>query len=333
MKQLLLILLVIPTWLFAQTDQRYLEGAIPMKDGKVVFTKEIHAPAYSQEQIYDIMHNWAKENFNTEEKRIVFENREEGNIAIVSKEYIIFSNTAISLDRSLITYRLIIECKDQLCQLEIGGIRFTYDVSYQKDPEIYVAEKWITDDIALNGKKTKLNRIAGKFRKGTIDLVDNLFTSATNALGVQMLSEQPKAAPSVAPVTPVVATPIAQEPTTKTEEPEGFVAFEADKVPNTLLQMLSSSPMTVSADVKTATEKNAIWKGIGNMFGKIITSVAIHPESAAYKAIGENGTYRISFSKENDETPWFIIECKKQGETTEGEQKVMIGEILHIWIK
>ena len=41
MKQLLFALLFIPALLFAQEDQHYLAGAVPVADGKVVFTREI----------------------------------------------------------------------------------------------------------------------------------------------------------------------------------------------------------------------------------------------------------------------------------------------------
>lgn len=43
MKQLLFALLFIPALLFAQEDQHYLAGAVPVADGKVVFTREINA--------------------------------------------------------------------------------------------------------------------------------------------------------------------------------------------------------------------------------------------------------------------------------------------------
>ena len=45
MKQLLFALLFIPALLFAQEDQHYLAGAVPVADGKVVFTREINAPS------------------------------------------------------------------------------------------------------------------------------------------------------------------------------------------------------------------------------------------------------------------------------------------------
>ena len=55
MKQLLFALLFIPALLFAQEDQHYLAGAVPVADGKVVFTREINAPSLSKAQIY---HNY-----------------------------------------------------------------------------------------------------------------------------------------------------------------------------------------------------------------------------------------------------------------------------------
>ena len=48
MKQLLFALLFIPALLFAQEDQHYLAGAVPVADGKVVFTREINDPLFKQ---------------------------------------------------------------------------------------------------------------------------------------------------------------------------------------------------------------------------------------------------------------------------------------------
>ena len=80
-------------------------------------------------------------------------------------------------------------------------------------------------------------------------------------------------------------------------------------------------------------EKQASWKGVGKLMGKSIASVAIQPSSAAYKAIGENGTFRLSFYKQGDEQPWFLIDCRKQGETSDGSPKVILGEIIQVKVK
>ena len=61
-------------------------------------------------------------------------------------------------------------------------------------------------------------------------------------------------------------------------------------------------------------------------------------ERSAYqlrRAIGNNDVYRLSFSKPGTsaDAPWIIIECRKQGETSEGQQTMLIGEITNVWIK
>ena len=59
MKQLLLLTLFIPTLLWAQEDSKYLAGAVPVENGKVVFAKEINAPSFSKDEVYDKMLDWA----------------------------------------------------------------------------------------------------------------------------------------------------------------------------------------------------------------------------------------------------------------------------------
>ena len=67
------------------------------------------------------------------------------------------------------------------------------------------------------------------------------------------------------------------------------MAFAADKVPSTLLQMLPESDMQVASAGKPDTkETSAQWKGTGNMFGKSIASIAISKDSPVYKEIGNN---------------------------------------------
>lgn len=213
MKQLVWLLLFIPVLLAAQTDERYLAGAVPVKDGKVVFSKEFKIPDYSKARIYDIMSEWANANFNG---RVVYANPERGEIAaVVNKEYMEFSRTALSLDHTKVTYRLTIECSDGRCEVELGGIRYEYDVSYQREPEKYLAEEWITDKYALNKSQTKLNRISGKFRKGTINLADAYFEKIGNAFGNQLLSQrtaQANAGDAPAASTVPAATIVPAEP-------------------------------------------------------------------------------------------------------------------------
>ena len=51
-KYILLILLCLPMALYAQVDSKYLEGAVPVVDGKVTFTTSIKAKGMTKVQIY-----------------------------------------------------------------------------------------------------------------------------------------------------------------------------------------------------------------------------------------------------------------------------------------
>ena len=47
------LLFCLPIFIHAQTDTKYLEGAITLKDGKVTFSTEMIVPAMTKEQIYE----------------------------------------------------------------------------------------------------------------------------------------------------------------------------------------------------------------------------------------------------------------------------------------
>lgn len=333
MKRLLLSLLMIPSFLWGQDDSRYLANAVPVENGKVTFSKEIKAPTLSENQIYETILSWAKNYFTFEDSRIVYAEQKEGDIAVVAENYLIFQNTALSLDRAMMKYRVMINCKDHLCTIKINNIRYDYSVSYQREPEKYTAEEWITDKYALNKNYTKLNRGNGKFREKTIDLVDAIFKEAEAALGIQVSQS------SVASTTPssqpaVRTTPAMSLPAT-TASKAGYSSFTGNNIPGTLLQLLPESKLRIVAKSNNEEfETTGTWKGIGNMFGKSIASATISNGSNVYKSLSDNEPYSISFFKsETEKEPWFIIECSKQGETTDGSEVTLMGEIINVWIK
>lgn len=196
MKQLLLLTLFIPTLLWAQDDSKYLAGAVPVENGKVVFAKEINAPSFSKDEVYDRMLDWADGFFSEDGNRVVYSDKAKGDIAAVGQTDLVFQSTALSLDKTEMNYRVTMECENGKCILKVAGIRYEYNVSYQREPEKYTAEEWITDKYCLNKDKTKLNRGNGKFRRKTVDFIDEMFASASAALGAQ-------AAANVVPATPV----------------------------------------------------------------------------------------------------------------------------------
>ena len=80
MKQLLLLTLFIPTLLWAQEDSKYLAGAVPVENGKVVFAKEINAPSFSKDEVYDKMLDWADGFFSEDGNRVVYSDKAKGDI-------------------------------------------------------------------------------------------------------------------------------------------------------------------------------------------------------------------------------------------------------------
>lgn len=336
MKQLLLLwMLLIPSILIAQEeDERYEAGAVPVEEGKVVFTKEVTDASLSQSQLYDKLLAWAESRFNNEYNRVAYADKDKNEFAVVGVEKLIFASTALSLDTSEMSYHLIIQTTGNKAKIQITNINYKYDVSYERNSQRLAAEDVITDKYALT-KKNKLNRINGKFRKATLDYVDKIF----NELDIVFAGAQKT--PIISAVTPAPAvTPtvgqLAETPVNITVQPapakEGYMAFETAKVPQAILMLLPDSPMRITAGEASApVEKNAIWKGISAMFGKDVATISMNESSPVYKQIKDKFT--VSFVKEDDPSPWMIIECNKQGETSEGTDKTILGEIVQIWIK
>ena len=228
MKQLLLLTLFIPTLLWAQEDSKYLAGAVPVENGKVVFAKEINAPSFSKDEVYDKMLDWADGFFSEDGNRVVYSDKAKGDIAAVGQTNLVFQSTALSLDRTEMNYRVTMECENQKCIVKVAGIRYEYNVSYQREPEKYTAEEWITDKYCLNKDQTKLNRGNGKFRRKTVDFIDEMFASASAALGTQATANVVPATP----VTPARTVTPAQttQPATPVPAKEGYVAVRG-KIP------------------------------------------------------------------------------------------------------
>lgn len=224
-----LFCLCLPAMLHAQNkdDSKYLAGAVPEVDGKVVFTKEFSIPGMSQDEIYNRIYNWMearlKQNENT--SRIVFSDKEKGQIVGTGDEWIVFSSSALSLDRTKILYQLTVTCQPEKCTLEVEKMRF----NYREGKEKYTAEEWIADKYALNKAQTKLVRGLAKWRRKTVDFVDALAAGATEALSAattQTPTEEKKEEKTVEKSTvnsgPIVITPKKQVTTVPTQsQPAG----------------------------------------------------------------------------------------------------------------
>ena len=372
-----LFCLCLPAVLHAQDkdDSKYLAGAVPEVDGKVVFTKEFSIPGMSQDEIYERLLNWmdARLEKNENTSRVVFSDKEKGQIVGVGDEWIVFSSTALSLDRTQILYQLTITCQPEKSVLEVEKIRF----NYREGKEKYNAEEWIVDKYALNKTKTKLVRGLAKWRRKTVDFVDDLCLGAAEALSattvkapVEEKKEEKKEVKAVVNSGPTVITQKKQvtvEPAKAAEkESEGIVnnaqVIEVPQVkkPAALVVPAQKNQQeeyrTVAPDqlpsevIQTGAGKLVIVIGqepfnmtmmtanaggsLGKVNGKPVVFSILSPDQP-YEQMEKEESYTIRFYPTGQTEPTVILECKKlpSPATMEGMPRTYVGEILKAMVK
>jgi hypothetical protein len=368
------ICIVIPVTLYAQKDDsKYLAGAVPEVDGKVVFSKEFSIPGMSEGEIYNRMQSWMEKRLaqnNNKESRIVYTKQEDGTIVGVGKEWIVFSSSALSLDRTEISYQISASCKPEKCTLEIEKIRF----SYREGKEKYTAEEWITDKYALNKTKTKLVRGLAKWRRNTVNFVDNLCLSAAEALSMNEAKEvaaaketvEKKEQKSIATsgtmvITPQkevsVSSPIAvasgeNKIQVRDVAPKGelknlpTVAAATDGLPG--YKQLNPKELSAEA-INVSSGKLVIVIGegfnismmtanaggsLGKVSGKQVIYTFLAPDQP-YEQMEKATSYTVRFYPNNQTEPSVILECKKMPSQAplEGQPRIYAGEIVKAWTK
>ena len=315
-KFIALFLICLPLMAVAQTDNKYLEGAVPVNNDKVEFSTELQVPAMTKQQIYDTMLDWANNKYQPKDKfnaRVLYTNPQDGSIAVGGEEYMVFSSSALSLDRTRIYYLLSIVCDNGKCQIDMNRIRYWYNEA-RDGGEKYTAEEWITDEMALNKAKTKLAPVCGKFRKKTIDLKDELFAEMRSAFGIKMIEFGLQAAPDKpaeqvavvqpsvqpAPVVPVTVAPVQQPAVQETK-----AVTEEDKIAQAVR-------MTISVNGEELEIDKDCWGGRSQLFGKDVTYCIIDTQKTMSNILmSQSDNYRISFYPNGSNQPSVVIESKK----------------------
>lgn len=165
-----------------KADAKYLDGAVTINsEGKVEFTLDTDANGKSADEIYNIVYQYMSEltqGENNIKSRMALVNKDQHIIANTMDEWLVFSNSFISLDRTEFKYNLVASIKDNHLTLTLERLYYIYEEDRStgfKAP----AEEVITDKYALNKKKTNLAKIFGKFRRLTIDRKDQIFNDLT----------------------------------------------------------------------------------------------------------------------------------------------------------
>lgn len=345
-------------------DARYLAGAVPEVDGKVVFSKEFQISGMSQSQIYDTVMKWMeerlKENKNID-SRIVFTDKEKGTIAGVGEEWMVFKSSALSLDRTLINYQITVTCKPESCLVELEKIRFTY-----RDTEKYKAEEWITDKYALNKTKTKLVRGLAKWRRKTVDFADDIFMDVAVAFGApdtrpkveRKKKEEEQNRPSVVSgAGPVIigkggkvttnaadqtvvpaATLTPATPVANASSDAKYVDIDLKQIPSEIYALMGSGKLVISIgkDEFNMTNMTANAGGaLGYLSGKAVAYCTLSPDQP-FETIEKADKYVLKLYAPNQTTPSAVIECKKlPSQTTPqaGQPRTYVGEIVKLSMK
>ncbi len=169
-----------------ESDAKYLSGAVPMVDGKVVFTLDQDVPGKNAKQIYEAAHAVIEALLEGEEQmkesRIVLDDTGR-QVAARIKEWMTFRKTALNLDRTIFNYSLVATATEGHLNVVLYRISYQYEMDRDDAEGMNVtAEEWISDENALTKNKKKLSKYAAKFRRKTVDRKDEIFKAFVTAL-------------------------------------------------------------------------------------------------------------------------------------------------------
>ena len=161
-------------------DAKYLAGTVTETDGKVEWTMDVGVPGKSAEQIYNIMLKCLTDLTKTENQLdgscVALVNKKEHVVVASVKEWLVFKDNFLSLDRAKFFYNIMAYCSDGHLKLKMNRLTYKYEEDRRGNRDSrYTAEEWISDRYALNRKKTKLLPGSAKFRRKTVDRKDYIF--------------------------------------------------------------------------------------------------------------------------------------------------------------
>lgn len=358
-----ILLVCLPTVMKAdgnekEDETRYLAGAVPEVDGKVIFSKEYQIPGLTKDQIYERVLNWMTkrlaENKNAE-SRVVYTDEASGTIAGIGEQWLVFKSSALSLDRTLLNFQITATCKQGGCTIEIEKIRYTY-----REKEKYKAEEWITDKYALNKDKTKLVRGLAKWRKKTVDFADETFNDVAEALGApvaKLKKETTEVKKTVATTTgPVIIKTGSEENASENKETStttstpaikggkasadmpGYIEVDLKQIPGEIYAMMGNSKLVINIgkdEFNRITMTANAGGALGFLSGKAVAYCTLSADQST-EAMDKADTYTLNLYAPNQTTPSAVIQCKKlpaQAPAQAGQPKTYVGEILKLLIK
>lgn len=165
----------------SETDIRYMAGAVPEVNGKVVLTRTVEVPAgLTQQEVMNRVDAWLVR--CTKDERMHYNQRlpkaADNELQHSYSMELTFSKSFLAHDFAELAYVLAVRYEGGQLIMEMSHINYKYNENNKLNK--YTAEEMIIDKYALNKKKTKLIFGFKKFRMKTIDLLDELQISLQN---------------------------------------------------------------------------------------------------------------------------------------------------------
>ena len=163
----------------AKDDPKYLAGAAPIVDGYVQWTLDLDIPGKSASEIYATTYSFIEGVVSgpnhVDGSRIALVNKAEHGIVATVKEWLIYKDKFLNLDRSKISYVLKADATDGHLKLNLTRIVIDYSENMKEPDGVDTAENWISDEKALS-KKGKIYPGCQKHRIKMIDRKDEIFS-------------------------------------------------------------------------------------------------------------------------------------------------------------
>lgn len=300
--------------------EKYLkEGAVPSVGGKVVFSDSVAIiQGYSAQQVNSIVRTWIdgylKGNKGPKNKVVV---DKDGRIDAIAQTDIVFTDNSFSYDKASMNFVLSLNSTADKCSIAIS--RITYNYNDGDGMELIVAEDYITDDNAVNKKRTRLYPITGKFRRKTIDTVEDIFSSFRDAMKfyskegmAQIVRSAPhvmsvKKQPVQAQAVPQAAHQTAPQPKPQADQVQpvqgagidGFRKISPEELSGNIIKMISEDWMLITAgNSEKANMMTASWGGVGVLYNKPVAICFINPARYTYSIMENSDTYTLTFYPE-----------------------------------
>ncbi|MBQ8050957.1 MAG: DUF4468 domain-containing protein [Bacteroidaceae bacterium] len=187
----------------ASDDSKYLAGAVPEENGMVVFKKSFSVPSNSPQEVSDKMRTFVNQLVETSitapgnYARVMEDNQKEGIVARVC-EWMVFKKKALNLDRTRFRYQISVKTEGNRVTMAITNLTYYYGEDMEGEHGIiFKAEEWISDGEALNKAKTKLYPKSGKFRRKTVDRMEEIFDQAMDLFDVPKSVPMKKVRPNI----------------------------------------------------------------------------------------------------------------------------------------